>query len=141
VSAPASAAAIDHVFYDGACGFCHGSVRFLAAHDRDGAFRFAPLGGPTFDRLVPPQRRAALPDSLVVHAADGRLLVESDAVLHTLRRLGGGWRVLAALLALLPRSLRDGAYAFLARNRRRWFARPADACPIPSGSLRARLDP
>jgi len=131
----------DHVFYDGDCGFCHGSVRFLAARDRAGAFRFAPLLGPTFLYLVPEPMRAKLPDSLVVCTADGRLLVESDAALHCLRRLGGGYRALAALLAWLPRSLRDTGYAAFARSRKRWLARPADACPVPPGSLRARFDP
>jgi predicted DCC family thiol-disulfide oxidoreductase YuxK len=132
----------DHVFYDGACGFCHGSVRFLASRDASGAFRFAPLFGPTFQRLVPEAVRLELPDSLVIHTDDGRMLVRGDAVLHTLRRLGGGWRLLAGLLALLPRRLRDAAYDAFARRRRRWFpSPPPDACPIPSPALRARLDP
>ena len=131
----------DHVFYDGDCGFCHGSVRFLAGRDRAGAFRFAPLFGPTFTGLVPEAVRAARPDTLVVHAADGRVLIRSDAALHCLRRLGGGWRVVAAVLALLPRRLRDAGYAAFARNRSRWFARPQDACPVPPGPLRARMDP
>jgi predicted DCC family thiol-disulfide oxidoreductase YuxK len=137
----ASAVAVDHVFYDGDCGFCHQSVRFLARHDRAGSLRYAPLGGPTFLALVPASERAGLPDSLVVHAADGRVLVESEAMLHCLRRLGGGWRALAALLAVVPRPLRDPAYAAFARSRQRWFAPPADACPVPSGALRARFDP
>jgi predicted DCC family thiol-disulfide oxidoreductase YuxK len=132
---------IDHVFYDGDCGFCHESVRFLAAHDRAGDFRYAPLGGPTFLALVPGAARDALPDSIVVHTPDGRILVLGDAILHCLRRLGGGWRALAALLALVPRPLRDAAYAGFARNRGRWFARPSEACPVPSGALRARFDP
>ncbi len=131
----------DHVFYDGDCGFCHGSVRFLAAHDRHGAFRFAPLGGPTFQGLVPDAARMGLPDSLVLHTADGRVLVESAAALHCLRQLGGGFRALAALVGLLPRAWRDAAYAAFARNRQRWFARPKEACPVPPGALRARFDP
>jgi predicted DCC family thiol-disulfide oxidoreductase YuxK len=134
-------ASVDHVFYDGECGFCHESVRFLAGRDRGGAFRYAPLGGPTFLARVPAQRRAALPDSLVVHCADGRLLVRSDAALHCLHRLGGGWRAFAAVVRAVPRGLRDAGYDAFARSRRRWFARPGDACPIPSGALRARLDP
>jgi predicted DCC family thiol-disulfide oxidoreductase YuxK len=132
----------DHVFYDGECGFCQSSVRFLASHDTTGSFRFAPLFGPTFDRLVPTDARPGLPDSLVVRTDDGRLLLRSDAALHTLRRLGGGWRLLAAVLGLLPRRLRDAAYDAFARRRRRWFpSPPPDACPIPSPELRARLDP
>lgn len=136
----APATAVDHVFYDGDCGFCHGSVRFLAAHDRAGALRYAPLGGPTFLALVPASERAGLPESLVVRTAEGRLLVQSEATLHCLRRLGGGWRALAALLGAVPRPLRDPAYAAFARSRRR-FAPPQDACPVPSGALRARFDP
>jgi predicted DCC family thiol-disulfide oxidoreductase YuxK len=131
----------DHVFYDGDCGFCHKSVRFLAAHDGGGAFRFAPLGGPTFLGLVPEAERASLPDSLVLHTADGRVLVQSAAALYCLRRLGGGFRLLAWLGALVPRALLDAAYAAFARNRQRWFARPPQACPVPPGPLRARLDP
>ena len=131
----------DHVFYDGECGFCHGSVRFLAEHDGAGCFRFAPLGGPTFLALVPEAERVQAPDSFVVRTADGRVLVQSDGALHCLRRLGGGFQLLAALGALLPRRLRDAAYAALARRRRRWFASPGDACPVPPGSLRARFDP
>ena len=131
----------DHVFYDGDCGFCHRSVRFLAEHDRAGAFRFAPLGGSTFLGLVPEAQRASLPDTLVIHTADGRVLVQSAAALHCLRRLGGGFRVLARLGALVPRALLDAGYAAFARNRQRWFARPQHACPIPPGPLRARLDP
>lgn len=134
-------APIDHVFYDGECAFCHESVRFLARRDRAGCLRYAPLGGATFLALVPASLRAGLPDSLVVRTADGRLLLRSDAALHCLRRLGGGWRALAAVLGSVPHGLRDIGYDAFARSRRRWFARPADACPIPSGALRARLDP
>jgi predicted DCC family thiol-disulfide oxidoreductase YuxK len=131
----------DHVFYDGDCGFCHGSVRFLAARDRAGALRFAPLFGVTFERLVPPAARVGLPDSLVIRTEDGRVLVQSEGMLHCLRRLGGGWGLLAGVLAWLPRSLRDAAYGAFARRRGRWFARPAEACPVPPGELRARFDP
>src|SRR6185503_7836994 len=31
------------LLYDGECGFCHGAVRFVLAHDRRAAFRFAAL--------------------------------------------------------------------------------------------------
>jgi predicted DCC family thiol-disulfide oxidoreductase YuxK len=130
------------LFYDGACGLCHRSVRFVAAADRSGLFRFAPLAGETFRAAVGPERRAGLPDSIVVRRADdGALLVRSDAVLHVLHRLGGGWRALAALLRLAPRPLRDAAYDFVARRRARWFAPPADACPVVPPHLRARFAP
>jgi predicted DCC family thiol-disulfide oxidoreductase YuxK len=116
-------------------------VRFVLAADRRGAFRFAPLQGETFRAAVPEERRGSLPDSIVVLREDGALLGRSEAALHVLRRLGGGWRALAALLALLPRRLRDAAYDAVARRRARWFERPADACPVVPAALRSRFSP
>jgi predicted DCC family thiol-disulfide oxidoreductase YuxK len=142
VEAGAPAPETDLVFYDGDCGFCHETVRFLIGADVSGArFRFAPLGGETFRARIPAEARAELPDSLVVLGADGRLRLRGDAALHLLRRLGGGYRVVARLLALLPRPLRDAAYDAFARIRHRLFGRPERACPVLAPALRARFDP
>ena len=131
----------DLLFYDGGCGLCHRSVRFVAAADREGAFHFAPLGGETFFARVPPERHSALPDSIVVSRADGVLLVRSDAAIHVLFRIGGAWSLLAAVLDAVPRRLRDAGYDFVARRRARWFPRPAVSCPLVPPRLRARFVP
>jgi predicted DCC family thiol-disulfide oxidoreductase YuxK len=129
------------LFYDGHCGLCHRAVKFVLRHDPDGrAFRFAPLQGNTFQALVPWDRRAGLPDSVVILTRDGALLVRSDAFLHIFRELGGAWKFLAAVLAVIPRRLRDAVYDFIARIRYRVFGRPQDLCPILPPHLRARFD-
>jgi predicted DCC family thiol-disulfide oxidoreductase YuxK len=129
------------LFYDGACGLCHHSVRFVVAHDRAGIFRFAPLGGPSFEASVPAPERDRLPEAIVVKRGDGTLLVRSDATAYILSRLGGGWRILSALLRAIPRPLRDAGYDFVASRRKRWFAAPGDACPVVPAHLRARFVP
>ena len=132
----------ESLFYDGHCGLCHRAVRFVLAEDRDGeAFRFAPLQGETFERMVPAERRAGLPDSIVVETHEGALLVRSAAFIYILRRLGGGWRALAAILSLVPRVVRDAAYDFVARVRYRIFGRPDDVCPLVPPDLRKRFAP
>jgi predicted DCC family thiol-disulfide oxidoreductase YuxK len=132
----------EFLFYDGHCGLCHGAVKFAAKHDRSGnAFRFAPLQGQTFESRVPPEQRSALPDSMVVLTDQGSLLVRSDALRHILRRLGGGWSVLAGASSVIPRPLRDLLYDFIARIRFRVFGRRGDLCPILPPDLRARFDP
>src|SRR5262245_6399251 len=134
--------ASEHLFYDGECGLCHRWVRFTLRRERGrGLFRYAPLQGPTFARLVPEERRGALPDSVVLRTAEGVLLVRSAAALHVLERLGGGWRALARLARLVPRPLRDFAYDRLAAVRRRLFARPEGACPLVPPELAGRFDP
>lgn len=139
---PQVAPTTEILFYDGHCGLCHRSVKFVIKHDRSGsAFRFAPLQGPTFQAQVPANRRAGLPDSIVVLTQSGELLVRSNAFLHILRRLGRGWRILAGVLSVIPRPVRDFAYDFIARIRYRIFGKRDELCPIVPPDLRKRFDP
>jgi len=115
----------DLVFYDGPCGLCQRGIRFILARDRGARFRFAPLGGATFAR-----RAAAAPAETMLVLTEDRLLARSEAVLHILRRLGGGWALLAALAAPVPRTWRDACYDLVARTRHRWFRKERDECYI-----------
>jgi predicted DCC family thiol-disulfide oxidoreductase YuxK len=134
--------ATDLLFYDGGCGLCHRLVSFVIARDREGSrFRYAPLGGATFESMLDPQQRAGLPDSVVVRTADGRTLVRSDAAIHIGEQLGGVWRVLARAASLLPRWLLDPGYDAVARVRGRLFAKPDGACPLLPPELRQRFLP
>ncbi len=136
------AAPTERIFYDGDCGVCHWSVRFVARRDPGGqAFRFAPLGGETFDRRVPSEVRRDLPDTIVVQTAGGEVLLRSRAVVHILRRLGRPWPALGRLLALVPRPIRDLGYDLFARVRRYLAARPDGVCPLLPPELAARFDP
>jgi predicted DCC family thiol-disulfide oxidoreductase YuxK len=130
------------LFYDGTCALCHRAVLFVLRHDRQGKlFRFAPLGGETFVAETPPEQRAGLPDSVVVKTLDGLLLVRSNAFLHICERIGGGWKLLANVLRVIPRPIRDVVYDFVARVRYRIFGRTKDWCPVMPPELRARFDP
>jgi predicted DCC family thiol-disulfide oxidoreductase YuxK len=130
------------LFYDGHCGLCHRAVKFVLKHDRTGnAFRFAPLQGETFRTRVSGGQRAALPDSIVVLTHGGALLVRSNAFLHIFRRLGGGWRILAGALGVVPRPVRDMLYDLIARLRYRVFGRRDQTCPVVSAEWRTRFDP
>jgi predicted DCC family thiol-disulfide oxidoreductase YuxK len=135
------AAAPARLFYDGDCGLCHATVRFVLAEDRDGrGFRFAPLASESFARLAPAEVRAALPDSIVLALDDGTLLVRSAAALEIGERLGGLWRACARIAGILPAAALDRLYDAIARNRKRFVRRPDDACPVVSADLRSRFD-
>jgi predicted DCC family thiol-disulfide oxidoreductase YuxK len=130
------------VFYDGACGFCHASVRFFLAEDVSGkAFRFAPLGGPTAAQALPADLRTERPGTIVVRTPDGSRLTKAAAVEHVASRLGGTWRVGARLLGWLPRAWTDAGYDVVAAMRDRLAPRPSQACPLVSPALLRRFDP
>ena len=137
---PRKAAATELLFYDGHCGLCHRAVRFVLAEDRTGdTCGFAPLDSAAFRAAVPEPDRVALPDSLIVLTAEGALLTRSAAVLHLLRRLGGLWRLLASVVAVVPTVVRDGLYDGIACLRYRLFRAPAEVCPLVSANLHGRF--
>jgi predicted DCC family thiol-disulfide oxidoreductase YuxK len=132
----------EYIFYDGHCGLCHRAVKFVLNHDGAGnSFRFAPLQGQTFLSRVTSKQIPGLPDSFVVLTREGKLLMRSDASLYVMRRLRGGWKILANILGVIPRSLRDAGYDFVASVRYRVFGRQDDVCPVVPPNLRARFDP
>jgi len=138
---PLRARTREHLFFDGECGLCHRMVRFVAAEDRGSAFFYSPLQGNAIKELVPEEARARLPDSIVIRADDGRLLICSDAAIHALRRVGGAWRALGELLAVVPRPVRDFGYRVVARVRKRLFTKPDGSCPLLSTRLRTYFLP
>ena len=132
---------IDILFYDGECGLCHRTVSFVLNRGEKGeCFRFAPLHGDSFQAHIPSALRTGLPDSVVIFSAGGAVLVRSQAVLHILHRLGGGWRALGWMGRILPRFVADGLYNFIARIRHRLFKKPQDVCPMMSPEQRKRFD-
>lgn len=132
------------LLYDGSCGFCARSVQFVLRHDsRRRTLRFAAL-----DSAIGSDVRARHPaiegvDSVVwVDPADTsevqEVLVRSAAVLRVLKYLGGIWRVLAVVAAIVPRSLADAVYDFIARHRHK-LTRGNPACLVPTPEQRSRF--
>ena len=122
------------VFFDGECGLCARSVRWLLDHDPSGVLRFAPLQGETARRMgvTPPADRGAW--FLILADEDG-LHARSGATLRAIARLGGVF-TLARLLLLVPGPLRDGVYDWVARHRDALGGAPACALPAPEEAAR-----
>jgi predicted DCC family thiol-disulfide oxidoreductase YuxK len=137
-----AAAPPNHLFYDGTCALCHRAVKFALRHDAIvRAFRFAPLQGSTFERLIHPATRASLPDSMVILTSSGEVLTRSDAALELLRHAGGAYSVLSRALGIVPRPVRDAAYNAVAAVRYKIFGRTTDLCPVMTPQQRERFDP
>jgi predicted DCC family thiol-disulfide oxidoreductase YuxK len=132
------------VIYDGQCGFCNRSIRWLLRRDRNDHLRFAPSSDPAIQALlaahgVPPfvsdPGPGPGPDTILVfrnvgtHVED--MLVRSNAILACLRRLPQPWPLLAGCARLIPRPVRESTYRAIARRRYRIWGRYA-SCPIPT---------
>ncbi len=142
-----SQSAAARLYYDGDCGFCHGSVRFIFSEENATPdamrLRFAPLASEGFAERIaaePGLNGNEIPDSIVLDLEDGRLLTQSAAALEIAARLGGLWLGIALIARRIPPSALDAAYDAFARIRKRIFATPKGACPILPPAMRARFD-
>lgn len=132
---------VDHILFDGTCALCHGTVTFVLKRDRSPRpFHFAPLQGEYVKKILPEDVRGRLPDSVVVLDAQGRLRIESAAVIYILRRLGGWWGFVAKVLWLVPRPLRDLGYRMVASVRKKIFGTKDDLCPVIPAEWRGRFE-
>jgi predicted DCC family thiol-disulfide oxidoreductase YuxK len=132
------------LLYDGTCGFCAQSVQFVLRHDRKRrTLRFSSLQGPTALDIRSRHPELDVVDSVIwFQPASGTqpeaVLTKSTAVLRVLRYLGGVWRPLGLLAAIVPRALRDRVYDLVARHRHR-LIRGGPACVIPTPDERSRF--
>jgi predicted DCC family thiol-disulfide oxidoreductase YuxK len=119
------------VLFDGLCGFCSTSVRFILKRDRGRHFTFAPQQSQAGMAMMGKcDLESDILDTLVLVDA-GRCWTRSTAALKIVRSLSGAWPLLYALI-LVPRPLRDFFYDAFARNRYRWFGRnPSCFAPPP----------
>ncbi len=117
------------VLYDGQCGLCNRSVRWLIERD-GGRLRYAPLQGPT--AAAARARFPQIPETLesVVLVEGDRAYLRSKAFLRLARYLRWPWR-LGRGLAWVPAALLDPLYRFIAKNRYRWFGH-YDECRLPT---------
>ncbi len=126
------------VLYDGECGLCHRSVKFLIARDR-GQLYYAPLQGETAAALR--ARHPEIPTTLesVVLVDRDRVFLRSKAFLYVAKYLTRPWRW-GYQLRWLPAVVLDLGYRLVARVRYRIWGK-YEACQRPTVEQQAQLLP
>ena len=125
------------VLFDGVCGFCDATVRFIINRDPSGRFKFAALQSEIGKSIA--NAHGMDPNQLdgVVLIENGKAYWKSAAALRIAKRLSWPWPIFAALL-IVPRFIRDWLYDRFAERRYRWFGK-LDGCRPPSESERERF--
>ena len=131
------------VLYDGVCGLCNRLVQFLLKRDKHGRLRFASLQSDFAARVL--TRHGINPKDLdTLHVVinyerpEEEVLNRSDAILRAGSELGTPWRTMATIARVVPRSLRDLVYRFVARNRYRVFGK-YETCMLPDPNQKHRF--
>jgi predicted DCC family thiol-disulfide oxidoreductase YuxK len=128
------------VLYDGTCGLCSKSVRWILRHEADHELVFAPLQGETAAALRArhPEIPTTLDSVVLVDEAD-RVWLRSKTFLRVAKHLRAPWRI-GYHMRWLPAFVLDLGYRVIARLRYRIWGR-ADVCDVPAPEQRARFLP
>ena len=114
------------VFFDGRCRLCNAWANLLLRADTNRKLAFAPLGGATAKKRLPPEL-AGTTESLVFEYR-GTFHTGARAVSAIAHQLPPPWRILA-LFRFVPFS--EAIYRLVAANRYRIFG-VEEACPMPT---------
>ncbi len=118
----------DVVIFDGECNLCNGVVGWLLKFAPEDLFHFTPFQSPEGQHLL---KQYGFPteqlDTVILIDSDGAK-THSDGFLKIVSKIPK-WQRVAALLAFIPRLIRDGIYKIASRNRVKWFGK-SGSCTI-----------
>ena len=125
------------ILFDAECVLCSRNAQFVLTHDKAGRFRLAAMQGQAGATLYRQNGMDPADPVSILLIEGGRVRRDSDAVLRIYEGLGFPWRALA-IFRLVPASLRDPVYRWVARNRYRLFGK-RQTCWLPAPHYRDRL--
>jgi predicted DCC family thiol-disulfide oxidoreductase YuxK len=125
------------LFFDGVCNLCNSTVQWILRHDKDQQIQFAALQSDAAKQRLLPLGIDTTKLESMVFLEDGVAYTRSTGVLHLARALGAPYSW-AAVLLVLPASLRDFFYKILAKNRYAWFGQ-RQSCMMPTPELKKRF--
>lgn len=125
------------ILFDGVCNWCNVWVSFTIAHDPDGQFKFGTLQSEQAQCILHDLDLPATDYQTFLLLEGYRVYTKSTAVLRVIRQLSWWWP-LYYMGVLVPDSLRDVVYDFVARHRYRWMGRAA-TCRVPTQTERDRF--
>jgi predicted DCC family thiol-disulfide oxidoreductase YuxK len=125
------------LLFDGVCNLCNRLVIFIIHWDKKAIIRFSALQSPGGLLLLKERGLSAESINSIVFIEGNRYFLKSSAVLHLLKALGGGWRIMYGFI-IIPKFIRDFLYDLIAKYRYRIFG-ISEKCMIPATEIEDRF--
>ena len=126
------------ILFDGICNLCDSSVQFVIRHDKKDIFRFVPLQSELGQQII--NHIGISPskiDSTILYEPGKAYYYKSDAAFKILKEIRGIHTLLLGF-SILPKSLLDYIYDYVAKNRYKWFGKK-ESCMIPTPELQSKF--
>ena len=118
----------DIIIFDGECNLCNGVVGWLLKFAPEDIFSFVPFQSPYGQELLKKHGFPTASLDTVILIDDAGIKTHSDGFLRIVSKIPK-WQRVAALLAFIPRMIRDYIYVTASRNRVKWFG-ASKSCTI-----------
>lgn len=125
------------VLFDGVCNLCNAYVQKLIRWDKEESLKFASLQSKFGQRLLSDLKLDQENFTSIMYLRGNQVFTRSTAVIFILTDLGGIGNLMR-IFYIIPKSLRDKIYLWVAKNRYRWFGKK-DQCMIPTPELKKRF--
>ncbi len=126
------------ILYDGVCNLCDSAVQRIIKHDSKDVFRFVALQSDLGQKII---KHLGIDtqktDSIILYQPGFAYYYKSEAVLEIAKDLSGLFYS-GTLFSILPTSLHNHIYDYIAKNRYKWYGKK-ETCLIPTKELQAKF--
>jgi predicted DCC family thiol-disulfide oxidoreductase YuxK len=127
------------ILFDGVCDLCNSTVRWVLKNDKKEKFSFASLQSDYgFKFLTNRRLNTSDFDTFILYVPKVAYYTKSTAALKVLAELNLFYYVIANLLLIIPRSIRDEVYNLVSRNRTKIY-KNNDSCLVPTPEIQKRF--
>jgi predicted DCC family thiol-disulfide oxidoreductase YuxK len=126
------------ILFDGVCNLCNTTVQFVITHDKKDLFRFVALQsdlGQNIIKYIGIDTQDT--DSVILYEPGIAYYIKSEAALEIAKHLSGGIALLS-VFKILPTTLSNSLYDYIAKNRYKWFGKK-EHCMIPTAALKSKF--
>lgn len=125
------------ILFDGTCNFCDTFINKIITLDKKNQFVFASLQSEIGKKIRNHIGLSETIDSIILYQPGYAYYVKSDAALEILERCNS-WTSVFQIFKIFPKSLRDSAYDYVAKNRYKWFGEKSE-CALPSEEIKKKF--
>jgi predicted DCC family thiol-disulfide oxidoreductase YuxK len=126
------------ILFDGRCNLCDTSVQFIIKRDTKDVFRFVSLQSNLGQELLQQLPLAIQKtDSIILYESDKVYYYKSQAIFEIVKSIGGIFYC-SLIFKLLPFTITNRIYDYIAKNRYRWFGKK-EYCLVPTKDLQSKF--
>lgn len=126
------------ILFDGVCNLCDSTVQFIIKHDKKDVFRFVALQSDLGQEIIKYLGiDTSKTDSIILYELGHAYYYKAEAAINIAKGLGGIYSLMG-LFSVLPKSLSNSVYDYVAKNRYKWYGKKSE-CMIPTPEMKAKF--